>query len=80
MLVGFGRITLRGQNDPPGAKLPSLFGADGWVMPDGWLGGKGKNEAGVGIGKEELLREGENQAGERKNQTGGREKDEVGVR
>ena len=51
----FGRITLRRQNDPPGAKLPSLFGADGWVMPDGWLGGKGKNEAGVGIGKEELL-------------------------
>ncbi len=80
MLVGFGRITLRGQNDPPGAKLPSLFGADGWVMPDGWLGGKGKNEAGVGIGKEDLLREGENKGGERKNQTGGRDKDEGGVR
>ena len=42
--------------------------------------GERENEAGVGIGKEELLREGENQAGERKNQTGGREKDEAGVR
>ena len=38
------------QNDPPGAKLPSGFGGDGWVMPDGWLGGKRRTKPGSGLG------------------------------